>query len=430
MKSDPNSLWLTVAELNAVSAAAVVNTAPQQRPISVTQLNRSVPPGLGTGSGPPSATAKSAVVWTPDELTAIMTAQDAPPDAGCRTEPSCPEFRPRDKIVPKCHVKQFNSTATNNKFIFLREIGGANCLVGFLQSVIADGTNGNHWGATLIIDEEVRLECPIVIPAGFTLAGTGINGAGRLRFSGDFIGIPAIRFQDLNGGNSTIRDLAIIGPGLSKPMKGIKIGTSAFVSDNDPDPPGRFRFHRVRVSGFGTYGMQGGLNARYVTIDSCQLIENGVNIQLIRRCDGWRIRDTIITDARTWGVDIGANINDFVTGEFIFGSLTDVLISGCLFLNNGAGAIQVQPGAQPSLTFGVFIFGNGFEGNGGIAVRVAHKNAGVRIVANFLSEGELFVVPVDPSADPVEPRETHIGFNAIRTTIPQLEILNLMRTPI
>lgn len=381
---------------------------------------------------------KTANVWTVDELNAVLTGSYANvdachrPDFGCRTDfeaPAGPELRP-GVIVAKCHVKPFNNTATNNKFIFLREIGGRGCLVGFLESVIAEGTKSPHWGGTLIIDEEVPLECPIVIPAGFTLAGTGINGAGRLRFSGDFFGIPAVRFQDLNGGNSTIRDLAILGPGLSKPMGGIKIGTSALVSDNDPDPPGRFRFHRVLVRGFGTFGMQGGLNARYVTIDGCQLIQNGVNIQLIRKCDGWRIRDCIIAEARTWGVDIGADIKEIFTGKSIFGSLSDVLISGCLFIRNGEGAIQVQPGGfHPDRTFGVFIFGNGFVDNGGIALRLAHENAGVRIVANFLGKDEQFDLPTD-LMDSVEPRETHIGFNATKTDLPTQFVLNQLRAPI
>ncbi|MBK7826491.1 hypothetical protein [Nannocystis sp.] len=53
-------------------------------------------------------------------------------------------------------------------------------------------------------------------------------------------------------------------------MGGIKIGSSQFVTDKEPQPPQRFRLHRVRVSGFGAYGMQGGTNTPFVDIDSCQ----------------------------------------------------------------------------------------------------------------------------------------------------------------
>lgn len=321
------------------------------------------------------------------------------------------------------------NTAFNNKLIFLREVGGAKCLKAVLDEIIALGKKSEFWGGTLIVDTEVPLTCPIVVPAEFTLAGVGINGGGRLVFSGDFGGVPAVSFQNSEGGHSTIRDLAIIGPRLPNKMAGVKIGSTDLIADDAKNPPGRFHLHRVRVTNFGVYGMQGGLNARHVTIDSCQLIQNGVNIQLVRKCDGWRIRDTIVAEAGSWGVEIGVGVT--IEKQEITGGATDVLISGCLFVGNTEGAVRVLDTGAENPTFGVFVFGNGFERNAGVALEIEPKGVGARLVANYLGEGMMFdsaIIPEDISSKIKDPLELNLGFNAVKSDLPMAETFNKLRT--
>jgi len=323
-----------------------------------------------------------------------------------------------------CEPFPESNTITNPRFVFLREVGGKNCLKSFLDMVTQQGPKGKHWGGTLIIDEEVPLSFAIRIPVRYTLAGVGINGAGRLKFSGDFAG-PAVSFVDAMSGSGNIRDLAIEGPGLNaKNMGGIKLGSSQSVADDEPQPPQRFRLHRVRVSGFGAYGIQGGTNTPFVDIDSCQLLANKVNLQLVRKCDHWRIRDTIITDAPEWGVDVAADIT--INGAKILGTVADLLISGCFFRNNKAGAIRIQPGDPDKPTFGVFIFGNGFVKNAGVAVNVVAVNAGTRIIGNFFGAAENLEIPTELIKATL-PHETHIGFNASQGTADEIKALNLLR---
>jgi len=405
----------TVDEINAILAV---------------QSPRPQPYGALPTAGAEFATSTT---WTVAECNANLAASIVPLDPQGRlilsgaNEPYSARSTITDKAPPPraCAAFPSSNTLTNPRFLFLREIGGKTCLSTFLESVIQGGATGEHWGGTLIIDEEVSLSIPLRLPPFYTLSGTGINGAGRLKFLGGFDG-PAVFFKDVKAGGGNIRDLAIEGPGLqNKAMGGIKIGSKNFVTDNEPTPPGRFRFHRVRVSGFGAFGMQGGTNTPSVDIDSCQVFGNRINIQLVRKCDKWRIRDCVIRDAAEWGVDIGATIN--VGGKDRLGSLTDVLVSGCLFSGNKSGAIQVQKGDK-SPTLGVFIFGNGFENNGsGIAVRIEHTGAGVRMLANFLGLDEDFKLPDgEDLAMFMAPQRhnTHSGFNASKT-LP----LNLLKAP-
>lgn len=342
-----------------------------------------------------------------------------------------------------CTVLSESKTLTNPKFLFLREVGGPECLKRFLDDVILYGEGGPHWGATLIIDQEVPLGAPIRIPREFTLAGVGISGGGytgaggRLVFHGDFNGAPAVTFQD-GGTGSTIRDLEIVGPGNWVNTGGVKVGSVHYVPDNQLTPPGRLRLHRVRIIGFGTYGIQGGTNTQSVTIDSCQIVGNYVNLQLVRRCDSWRIRNTIINLAVTWGIEIGATV--YIDGKKYEGSLVDTVISGCVFSGNKVGALRVlgggasapRPGQPPISTTGVFVIGNGFENNGGVAIKVESANAGVRLVANFFADGEgLLSSGENPlTVMNVSNLETHIGFNAYDLTDSVLDLLNTLRAPI
>lgn len=362
-----------------------------------------------------------------------------------------------DIITSACHVFPLSRTRTNDRFLFLREIGGPTCLKPFLDKLIADGPSSPHWGGTLVIDQRVILTEPITIPSVFTLAGVGINGEGRLLFEGDFGATPAITFQEFDPnvlaffGKCVMRDIMIAGPSTANKMRGIKIGSVRYSDDSDEfstNALGRFQFHRVRVANFGDYGMQGGMNTYTVLIDHCELTDNSTNIQLVFQCNSWRIRDCFISGAKAWGVDVGAEITipNLPPGALPnpqSGVVSDLLISGCRFIGNKPGAIRVQPGHNktpidynyPSLvgktTKNVVVFGNCFENNATIAVQVDHAivpdpmkpdatifvspRAATRIVSNFFGTGENVSLPLEEDlmmkSPDLDSLWTQLGFN-------------------
>jgi len=114
------------------------------------------------------------------------------------------------------HLKTEGNKPLNTHFYFLSEIedviGGCKNLPCFLKAV----ANTNYSNATLIIDKDCKLSEPLVIPSRFTLAGVGIDGAGRLIFDNLPDGVSAIRLDKV-ATNITIRDLSIgrIGGGVN-----------------------------------------------------------------------------------------------------------------------------------------------------------------------------------------------------------------------
>ncbi len=391
-----------------------------------------------------------------------------------------------------CDVKPFPEadTHTNPKFVFLRELDGPPevCLPLFLKKVRdeitaaqADMPFGTHSCGMLIVDRPVTLTEPIEIPQLFTLAGVGMSGAGSITFKGNFTG-PAITFQENSpgslkfGGQSMIRDIAIIGPGGQNAMAGIKAGSEQFVN-NLPDPDetqkralGKFQLHRVRVTGFGDYGVQGGMNTYQTYLHDCELIDNRVHIQMIFQCNGWRIRDCIFSGATAWAIDAGAEI--VVENVLRPGTLDDLLIEGCRFERNSPGAIIIRPGhnmgspkdpnnpndvdtlnhPRVDTTSGVKVFGSHFRENNGVAVKVEealvqesldNQNviavsplSGARILCNFFGDGEGVILPADeqvvvlnpftPTQLDLHPLLTQIGFNATRAKDSK-EVLNRLR---
>jgi len=409
-------------------------------------------------------------IWGPEEVETSLgvPGQCSQAQTNCQSgllrssRPSAPPI-----ITTGCHVFPLARVRTNDKFLFLREIGGPPCLKPFLDKMIADGNTSPHWGGTLVIDQPVTLRTPIQIPATFTLAGVGINGRGRIMFEGDFGDTPAITFQEVDPdklfffGKSAIRDIMIKGPSVANNMRGIKAGSVLYTDDKEFGfrKLGRLQFHRVHISGFGAYGIQGGLHTFTVLIDNCEIIGNGVNIQLIGQCNSWRIRDCIIVGATAWGVDVGAEID--IPGSPLpdpqLGSFSDLLISGCRFADNKPGAIRVQPGhnKHPELyeglgglrgntSTGVFVFGNHFERNNGVAVRIVgalvkmgpkdpdpgkvvlvSSLMGSRIISNFFEKGEsVDSDQEDLTGDAPDPLWTQIGFNVSRI---EDSILNTLR---
>jgi len=376
-------------------------------------------------------------------------------------------------ITSACHVFPQSLVRTNDRFLFLTEIGGPPCLKPFLDKLIADNTSSPHWGGTLVIDQPVTLKEPIQLPSVFTLAGVGIHGEGRLLFEGDFGDTPAITFQEFDPkvlafiGKSVIRDLTISGPTVANKMRGIKIGTARYTDDSKDffeNAMGRFQFHRVHVANFGEYGMQGGMNTYTTLIDHCELIGNGTNIQLIFQCNSWRIRDCFISGATSWGVDVGAEISvpdpPDTSKNPQSGVVSEMLISGCRFIGNKPGAIRIQPGNNKkpekytgnlagNTTKNVTVFGNYFENNAMFAVQVesavvipdpmnpnltqlVSPLAGTKIVSNFFGANEKVSIPSDEDYN-VEPIMVHslwtqFGFNVssnINSILNTLKARNL-----
>lgn len=357
-----------------------------------------------------------------------------PPDA---TVPRVP-----DVIAASCPIYPPNDKLTNNQYLFLAEIGGPPCLKSFLNAVIAAGPSGAHWQGTLIIDSEVLLAEPIVIPTRFTLAGVGIHGAGRLIFSGDFGDVPAISFQENEDGGllgmSVIRDIAIRGPGGANSMQGVKVGSNLYVPPLDtppPDPPpnctndgltsnamGNFQLHRVSVTGFGRYGLQGGMNTYSVIVKDCEITECGVGIQLAEQCNSWRIIDCYIADANI-GVDI-AQVLDVQSGKcWASNEVTDSLVFGCRLENCGVGVqIQVDPLASLGDTvFGVNVVASRFEENGKAIVVQDGQPASTRILLNYFGLNQVLETP--PNQLLGGPLTTQIGFNLERFGLGALNLL-------
>lgn len=295
---------------------------------------------------------------------------------------------PGDDKAPPCNILPQHASRTNSRFLFLREIGGPVCLVPFLNSLIAANKLPNpsthpHWGATLIIDQLVTLNSPIVLPAFFTLAGVGINGGGRLLFPKDMGGESALRVQP--GGHIVIRDLPIEGAAIPTNAGGILLD----------DPTGNTHLERVRVYGFARFGIKGS-GAFSIYLDHCQLDNNGTNVLIMGGANNWRIRDSHIRSAAGgWGVRVTEPLND-------------LLISGCRFESNTPGAIRLGGFVNASnATFGAIVFGNRFESNGGIGVQVDPGVQATRILGNVFSSDK--IVP-SVTQKPVA-LGTQIGFN-------------------
>lgn len=355
----------------------------------------------------------SAFEWTPP-------APRATPGRPAR--PARPVAPPRLPLEPECQLFPTSNTATNNRFLFLREIGGGDCLRPFLENIISLGEDNKFWGGTLIIDQEVVLSDQLVIPDGFTLAGVGINGGGRLRFKSSGKGQSAIKFDEKGTRGGAIRDLVIEGPGVPNFINGVKLGLTAR-DDTNPNPPGGYLLHRVRVAGFGGYGIQGGFHAFGVNIDGCQIIGNLDGIQLIRGCDAWRIRDCMIEISGDRGIEVGH------TEQGHPGAVKGTMISGCKLRGNKNSGIRIHGWKiSADAIVGTCIFGNRFEANAGKAIEILTANSATRIIGNFFVGAETLVLAGEAMNAAPELLGTHLGFNMAKTPDPDLD-LNELKVP-
>ncbi len=340
----------------------------------------------------------------------------------CATE-CTPGARPEPRAL--CDLRPLDFWGTNPKYLFMREIGGPDCLAIFLLQVIAFGEGGPHWGGTLIIDEPVDLKLPLRIPPNFTLAGTGIRATSSLNVPNDLDG-PAITFEP--GGNQVLRDLTIQSTGaqLVFNLAGLAemLDRPVAIRIVDPGP--------VYIESVHVFGLSAGISAtdaHAIHVSNCIFDNNFINVHLQGRCRHWRIRDTEIRSGWVWGLKI---ISTLAVGT------VDVLVQGCRFESNGGFPIlffgDPRRGALLAENcFGVFIFGNRFEQNPvgkpeiqnclevGSPTATDPNGEAVRFMGNLISAdqprpGEYnaepwMELPNDTVKSSPALTQTHIGFN-------------------
>lgn len=245
----------------------------------------------------------------------------------------------------------------------------------FLKAV-----KGTEFGAaTLVIDEPVTLSEPLVIPSRYTLAGTGIDGEGALRFTGLADGVAAVRF-DNQATNITIRDISI-----GRLNGGVNVGI-------DVSRANKVFIRDVIVTGFfaGIYGSRPGTSAISVYIDRASVFGNDYNIVMHQNAFHWRIRDSILNQARCVGLRIFGSEDDPVppaNGQPAWGN--DYLISGCRF--ESCGSIGALIGADTAM-----LVGNRFEQNGGVGgvgIRILATASHTRLISNYLSANTISIQP-------------------------------------
>ncbi|HZN11166.1 MAG TPA: right-handed parallel beta-helix repeat-containing protein [Blastocatellia bacterium] len=285
----------------------------------------------------------------------------------------CPEVI--EKVVA-------NSRLTSSRFYYLsqlepyigRDYRNLPC---FLQAV--GGTALSN--ATLVIDRDITLAEPLVLPARFTLAGTGIEGEGKLRFIGLPRGVSAIQFAP-GASHSTIRDLSVSGPGAGGHI-GIDVSGASIIFIRD-----------VRINGFyaGIYGARPGLSALSIYIERCNIHNNDYNVLMHRDAFHWRIRDCILNQATAWGVRVYGPDDDPAppTPGQNLGSGNDHLIAGSRIEGCGEGGIMLGSHAA-------MLMNNRFEQNGGVGgtgILILPTAGSTRLMSNMLYSNNL----VDDSA--------------------------------
>jgi hypothetical protein len=238
--------------------------------------------------------------------------------------PAAATLAPPKRRIP-CYRFDVHPSATNNKYLFLREIGGPACLKVFLDRVAYFGEKSLHWGGTLIVDQPVTLTDGITVPPGFTLAGVGREGFGRLRVSVNGLKTPGAPAVTLSGGSAVLRDLTV---------------ESSINSLEDTAPIG------IRLEGAGPFYLDGihvysfksgiqGIDATNVFISNSNIDGNRIGIEMIGRCRHWRVRDSEIRQSPYWGI---VTVSTAGVGPI------DTQIDGCVLEGNGAFYLPWFPG--------------------------------------------------------------------------------------
>lgn len=232
---------------------------------------------------------------------------------------------------------------------------------------------------TLVIDMDCPVSQPLSLPNRFTLAGTGINGDGRLIFKGlTDEKLPAIRLQP-GARNVTIRDLSI-----GNVDEGRNIGIDISGAD-------LLYIRDTSVTGFlaGIYGSRPNLFSMGVFIDRCQLLNN-FGIVMHRNGYHWRIQDTVLSQSKCWGLYIFGKADDpapIPPGPEVWGN--HHMVTGCLIEGCGMGGASLASDSAVLLS-------NRFEqngGNGGVGIRVRASATRTRLLTNLLSGNSIEIEP-------------------------------------
>ena len=210
-----------------------------------------------------------------------------------------------------------------------------------LQSIIF----GLGQTGTLIVDKACTLSAGLRLPSRFTLRGTGLGSAGVISFTHDAIALSGC--QEQPRGYITIADLDLYGPytgGVIAPAStGIALANLNIV-----------RIANVRLSDFHT-GVSG-TSSYSVFIEGSNISNNrGDNIRVGYDCNGWRIRDGIVSQAGGWGINVLGPGDATPIGPA--NGSNDLLIDGVRMESNFRGAVRTN-------TFGTRIINNRFERNG------------------------------------------------------------------
>lgn len=262
---------------------------------------------------------------------------------------------------------------TSTGYYFLSQIGGCSCLPSFLAALGASP----HAHATLVIDGVCTLTQTLTLPRRMTLAGVGIEGQGVLSFPGLTAGQAAIAIgpQQVPQQDAyvTIRDLNIVGPGSSnRPLAGYGLSlVHAHLT----------RLENVRMSGFSV-GVRGE-ESYSVWISRSNISNNGTNVRVGEQCNGWRVRDNVLSRATGWGVYVTA-ASEYRAG---FGS-NDLLLDGNRMESNGQGAVRLG-------SYGAMLVHNRFESNNALGVLVDGSASSSRLLTNVFSTDVVVDLGVD-----------------------------------
>jgi hypothetical protein len=235
------------------------------------------------------------------------------------------------------------------------------------------GSSFNVDNATLIIDIACSLSEPIIIPERFTIAGTGLDGDGKLTFQGLQDGVSAIQLDDKGKENKarniTLRDIRIAGEGFQPYNIGVDVSRAS-----------KLYIKNCEITDFhtGLFGGRPTTSAISVYIDQCNIYNNSWNVVMYDTPHHWRIRDCILSQANCSGLRIFSG--------------NDHLISGCRIEDCGENGAKIGPASDA-----IMFMNNRFEQNGGVGgvgiqilpTTLPDTDAQTRLVSNYFSSNRI-----------------------------------------
>lgn len=271
---------------------------------------------------------------------------------------------------------------TSQRYYFWSEIqeiiGGTQgeklpCFLREVRDRHHNGSSFNVDNATLIVDIACSLSEPIIIPSRFTIAGTGLDGEGRLTFHDLADGVSAIQLDDKGKDNKainiTLRDIRISGEGFQPFNIGVDVSRASKVYIKNCEITD---FHT------GLFGGRPTTSAISVYVDQCNIYANSWNVVMYNEPYHWRIRDCILSQANCSGVRIFSG--------------NDHLISGCRIENCGENGAKIGPASDAVMFMNNRFEKNGGEGGVGIQILPTTLPTGVartRLVSNYFSSNTI-----------------------------------------